>query len=100
MRERKESDNEKPKPIKTPGTIWKDVIFEQIPNECFLVYDRAKGEVSVKSFLIHEGKEYRAIDKLSWPSACLPKGIDEQEEPLTKEQLVEKLCAHKFDKAY
>jgi hypothetical protein len=64
-----------------------DVIFEQVDNATFLVFDRVKQKFQVTSGVwqryYHDGIEYVSLPRLPWPSAHLPK--EENEEQLFNE---------------
>jgi hypothetical protein len=63
------------------------------------VYDRRSGEIKTNSLLTLDGTAYVPLRRLPWPSASLPE-VPEQEDPLTKEQLIQKLAAGKFQGEY
>jgi hypothetical protein len=96
---RKDRESEEPKPIATPGLSFKDLIFEQLSDGSFLIYERATGQTRASNLLIHDGLEYLPLSQTPWPSACLPV-IPESEDPPTKEQLIEKLKARRFQGEY
>lgn len=84
-----------PKPLATPGISFNDIIFEQIENGMFLTYDRASGQIGTRDLVVHGVDSYRPLPKIPWPTACLPE-VPEQEDPLDKEGLIEKLKAKRF----
>jgi hypothetical protein len=96
---RDKEDKEESKPVFTPGMFFQDVAFEQIGEGSFIEYNRLTGQTGTRSFIIHDGLEYRPIRKLPWPSACLPV-VAETEDTLNKEQLVAKLKARSFNGEY
>lgn len=89
---------EEPKPIATPGRVFEDVIFEQIDQGQFLVYDRASGEIITKTLIVHDGIGYQPLQKMPWPTACVPERSET--EPMTKEQLIESLKLGRFKGEY
>jgi hypothetical protein len=89
---------EEPKPIATPGRVFEDVIFEQIEGS-FLQYDRATQQTSIRNLIVHEETAYKPLEKIPWPTASLPE-VPESEDPLTKEQLIQKLAARRFQGEY
>ena len=93
---RKDNEPEEPKPIATPGLVTAETIFEQIAEGQFLVYYRPTGETHVNNLVTCEGIGYVPIKRLPWPSACLPMPLSEQDDPPTKEQLIEICKAGKF----
>lgn len=81
-------EDEKPKPITTPGMAFKSVVFEQVDNGAFLVFDRVEQKFQVTEGGVwqsyyHDGVEYVPLMRLPWPSVHLPK--DENEEQLFNE---------------
>jgi hypothetical protein len=80
-------EEERPRPVSTPGMAFKNVIFEQTSKASFLVFDRAEGKFLIcddvwRSYS-HDGIEYIALKRLPWPTEYLPK--DESEEQLFNE---------------
>lgn len=100
MKGKGEKEEEESKPIFTPGMIFQDVAFEQMSEGSFIEYNRLTGQTGTRSFIIHDGLEYKSIKKLPWPSVCLPPLTEESEDPLTKEQLKEKFAARRFQGEY
>lgn len=92
-------EDEEPKPIRTPGLSFKDIIFEQIDEGQFLYYDRVKGETFTRTLVTHDGIGYIPLEKVPWPTACVPKR-SETEDALTKEQLKGELRLGRFRGEY
>jgi hypothetical protein len=90
---------EEPKPTVTPGRVFEDVMFEQISEGSFLLYDRATQQTSTSNLIVYEGTGYKPLEKIPWPTASLPEVL-EQEDPLTKEQLIDKLKTRRFQGEY
>jgi len=63
--------------VSSPGMAFGNVIFEQVDDGAYLVFDRAeqKFQVAKDSWhsYIHEGVEYVPLSRLPWPTAHLPK---------------------------
>jgi len=96
---RKGKEEEESKPIVTPGRVFQDVIFEQVSEGSFLQYDRSTGQTSTSNLIVHDGTGYKPLEKVPWPTASLPE-VPEQDDPLTKEQLIAKLKAQTFQGEY
>jgi hypothetical protein len=96
----KDKEPEEPKPVATPGLVTTDTIFEQIADNQFLMYDRASGETRTSILVPYGDTGCVPIRKLPWPSACLPTPLPEQDDPPTKEQLIEILKTSKFQGEY
>lgn len=79
--------DEGPRLVPSPGAAFKDVIFEQVDNGCYLVFDRIEQKFQVASSTwnsySHDGLEYVPLERVPWPTAHLPK--DESEERLFNE---------------
>ena len=78
------SKEEKVKTVSTPGLVFSDVIFEQMANGSFTVFDRREQKFQVandawQSFH-HEGLEYIPLSRLPWPTATLPKDYESEEQ--------------------
>lgn len=91
--------DEEPKPIATPGRVFEDIIFEQISEGSFLQYELATQQTSIRNLIVHDGREYKPLEKIPWPTASLPE-VPESEDPLTKTQLIDKLKAKRFQGEY
>ena len=80
-------EEERPRPVSTPGMALKSVIFEQTSKASFLVFDRAEGKFLICDDVWHsysnDGNEYVPLKRLPWPTEYLPK--DESEEQLFNE---------------
>ena len=96
----KDKEPEEPKPVATPGLVTTDTIFEQIADNEFLVFDRPSGETHTSNLLTCGDTGYVPIKRLPWPSACLPTPLPEQDDPPTREQLIEILKTRKFQGEY
>src|SRR5271157_544344 len=96
---RKGKEDEEPKPTPSPGMATVDKIFEQCSDGVFIVYDRPTGHISTSGLLIM-GDTYAPLKRLPWPSVSLPIPQPENDDPLTKEQLIERLKARRFQGEY
>lgn len=98
---RNKDKKDEPEPILTPGRIFEDVIFEQLADGSFLIYDRISGQVSTQRLVVEEGLGYVPLPRLPWPAASLPEYHDPSgEEPKTKEQLIEACRSQRFQGEY
>jgi hypothetical protein len=71
------------KPTISPGLAFRDVIFEQAANGCYLMYDRAQGKfqaVNDQHVFYHDAVEYVPLQRLPWPAATLPKDYESEEQ--------------------
>ena len=79
--------DEEPKPVPTPGIAFENIIFEQVHNGTYLIFDRVEQKFQVSNDIWHSyrhnGVEYIPLKRLPWPTAHLPK--EENEEKLFKE---------------
>jgi len=67
---------EKVKPTSTPGFAFPTVIFEQVTNGCYVIFDRNESKFEAPSdphHFYHEGEEYVPLKRLPWPAATRPK---------------------------
>lgn len=75
-----ENKEEKVKPIVSPGKVFQDVIFEQMSNNTFLVWNRSKENILVKNnpwrIFEHENVKYVPLSRLPWPSVYIPKNYE------------------------
>ena len=74
--------------VSTPGMVFNDVMFEQVDNGTFVVYDRREQKFQVTNEAWHtyerNGIEYFPLSRLPWPVAHIPK-LYESEEQLYNE---------------
>jgi hypothetical protein len=80
-------EEERHKPVSTPGMAFQDVIFEQTSKDSYLVYGRIEGKFLIcndvwRSYS-RDDTEYIPLRRLPWPTAYLPS--DESEERLFNE---------------
>jgi hypothetical protein len=72
------------KPIASPGVMKKDVIFEQVSGNQYLVYNRTEEKFVVRNrpwyAYEHNGVEYVPLPRLPWPAAYLPKDYETEEQ--------------------
>ena len=84
MRSQNKRQDKEIKPLASPGIAKKDVIFEQVNNGSYLVYDRTEEKFLVKKnpwFIYeHNSVEYVPLARLPWPSASLPKDYESEEQ--------------------
>jgi len=78
------SSEEEVKTVSTPGLVFSDVIFEQMQNGTFTVFDRREQKFQVANdawqSYFHEGLEYVPLSRLPWPTATLPKDYESEEQ--------------------
>jgi len=94
-------DEEKPKPTLSPGQAFPDIVFEQLSDASFLVFDRVKGEIvaSNSHLLLHDGLEYVPLPRLPWPT-CGIKSEPNGDLAQTRKELLEKLNTQKLQGEY
>lgn len=96
---RKEKEPEEPRPTVTPGLATKEIVFEQINDGQFLVYDRAEDNVYTRDLVVLKGISYKAMEKLPWCAASLPV-VPEAELAEDKEALIERVKQTSFKGEY
>jgi hypothetical protein len=73
-------EDEEPKPVTSPGKAFQNIIFEQVNNGTYLVFDRNEQKFQIANdawhSYYHDGTEYIPLEWLPWPSAHLPKDED------------------------
>lgn len=73
-----ESSSEEFETVKasTPGMVFNDVVFEQVDNGTFVVYDRTEQKFQVTNDALHtyerNGIGYIPLSRLPWPVAHIP----------------------------
>jgi len=76
-------EEEEPKLVSTPGLAFKTVVFEQVDNGTFLVFDRIEQKFQITDDVwhsyYHDGLEYVPLQRLPWPVARLPKDEDDEQ---------------------
>lgn len=73
------NDDEKVKAFSSPGFAFPDVVFEQVANGCYLVFDRAECKFQALNdphVYFHNGLEYVPLPRLPWPTITLPKDYE------------------------
>jgi len=80
-------EDEEPKPTPSPSMALNNIIFEQVDNGTYLVFDRAEQKFQITHnawhSYTHDDTEYIPLNRLPWPAAHLPK--EENEEQLFNE---------------
>jgi len=80
-------EDEETRRVPTPGMAFSSVIFEQVDNGAYLVFDRAEQKFQVANDVWHSycnnGVEYIPLERLPWPTVQLPK--EERQEQLFDE---------------
>lgn len=96
----KDDEPQEPKPISTPGIAFKDVIFEQINDRTFLIYDRTTKNVATMQLIIHDAEQYVPLLRIPWLTCGTPVEDNCITELATKEKLHEALTRQQFQGDY
>ena len=66
-------EEEEPKPAPSPGMALNNIIFEQVDNGTYLVFDRAEQKFQITNNAWHsyyyDDTEYIPLNRLPWPAA-------------------------------
>jgi hypothetical protein len=90
---RKEKEPEEPKPTGNPGFANSTIIFEQVAQNVYLVFDRVTRKYHVfpyeKTGMNVEDRDYVPLPRLPWPSVKLPDNFNDPETlAQTKEEFI------------
>jgi hypothetical protein len=77
------SNVEQVKGFASPGMACPTVIFEQVANGSYLVYDRTEGKFQARDdprVFFYGNMQYVPLQRLPWPSVTLPKDYESEEQ--------------------
>lgn len=98
----KDDEPEESKPIGSPGAAFKDVIFEEINGNRFLIYDKASKKLSNMQLVLHGTEQYVPLRKIPWLT-CGSEDIEKDDADdvvPTKEELFAMLQQQEFHGDY